>query len=50
MTTVYLLLLLSSAISFLLAAFNVTARVNLIALGLLLFVCVPLIHAVRAIH
>jgi hypothetical protein len=44
-----LVLLIASAIVLLLATFDVRARVNLIALGLLLFVLVPLIHAAQAI-
>lgn len=45
-----LILLIAAAICFLLAAFNVTSRVSLVALGLLLWVLVPLIHAAKALH
>lgn len=48
MHTVYLILLLAAAVCFALAAFNAaTNRVNLLALGLLLWVCVPLIATIR---
>ena len=47
MHTVYLLLLLASAVCFLLAAFNATVKVNLVALGLLAWVLVQLIATIR---
>ena len=40
-----LILLIAAAVCFALAAFGVTARVNLVALGLLFWVLVPLIGA-----
>lgn len=47
MTTLYLLLLIAAALCFLLAAAGVSARVNLVALGLLCWVLVPLIQTAR---
>lgn len=41
-----LILYLIAAICFGLAAFGVAARVNLLALGLLAWVLVPLLHAI----
>lgn len=45
MDVVELVLLLAAAIVFAIAALNVAARINLLALGLLLWVLVPVIHA-----
>lgn len=50
MTIIYLLLLIVAAVCFAVAAFNVTARVNLIAAGLLFWVLVALIKAGEALH
>jgi ACR3 family arsenite efflux pump ArsB len=50
MDIVDLVLLAASAVVLLLATFDVRAHVNLIAFGLLLFVLVPLIHAVDAVN
>ena len=51
MDVITLLLLLAAAIVFTLAAFNVAAsRVNLIALGLLLWVLVPLLDHIDALR
>jgi hypothetical protein len=47
MHTIDLILLIISAISFGLATFNVPVRVNLVALGLLAWVAVPLIAALQ---
>ena len=47
MHTIDLVLLLIAAICFGLAAFNVPVRVNLVALGLLAWVLVPLIAALQ---
>jgi hypothetical protein len=49
MTVIVVLLLLAAAICFLLGAFGVPVRVNLLALGLLFWVCVPLIAAVQGL-
>lgn len=49
MTVFVVLLLLFGAVCFALAAFGVAARVNLLALGLLAWICVPLIHAIQAL-
>lgn len=43
------LLLLAAVVSFGLATFGVAARVNLVALGLLLAFLVPLIHAAQSV-
>lgn len=43
-----LVLYLVAAIMFALVAFGVSARINLVALGLLAWVLVPLLHAVGA--
>lgn len=44
----YLFLFVLAAICFLLAAFNAKwPKINLVAAGLLLWVLVPLIHAIR---
>lgn len=43
MSTVYLILYILSALAFVLAVFDVQARVNLIAAGLFLWVLVPLL-------
>lgn len=48
MTALYLFLYIIAAVCFLLAAFNAPVKVNLVALGLLAWVLVPLIAAVRA--
>lgn len=48
MHTIYFALYLAGAVCFLLAAANLTARVNLVALGLLFWVCVPLLVTARA--
>lgn len=50
MDVITLLLLLAALILFLLAAFNVPARINLMALGLACWVTVPLIDAVQHVH
>lgn len=48
MTTIYLLLLIAGAVCFGLAAFNVAVgRLNLVALGLLFWVLVPLIQRLQ---
>lgn len=47
--TLYFILFLAAAILFLAAAVNVTARVNLMALGLFAWVLVPLLRALRAL-
>lgn len=44
-----MLLLIAAVVCFAAAAFNVVARVNLVALGLLCWVLVPAIAAVRAV-
>lgn len=45
-----IILLIAGAILFALAAVNVASpRVNLVAFGLLLWICVPLIHAVDVV-
>jgi uncharacterized membrane protein len=44
--TLDIVLYLIAAVMFALAAFNVAARVNLLALGLLAWVMVPFLHAV----
>lgn len=44
-----LVLLLLAAVCFAAAAFGVTARVNLLAAGLLCWVLVPLLAAVQAV-
>lgn len=46
---VTLVLLLAGAICFLLAAFNAVTKPNLIGLGLLCWILVPLVDAVRAV-
>jgi hypothetical protein len=50
MDTLYVILLIVAAICFVLAAFSVTvhARINLVALGLLAWVLVPLIEHIDA--
>lgn len=52
MAILYLLLLLAAFLCFIAAAFMAerpwTARVNLVALGLALWVAVDLIHAIKA--
>jgi hypothetical protein len=48
MTLLYILLLVAGAVCFLLATFNAPVKLNLVALGLLLWILVPLITAVRA--
>lgn len=50
MDVITLLLLLAALILFLLAAFNVPARWNLMALGLACWVAVPLINAAQGLH
>jgi hypothetical protein len=47
MTALYIALLIVAAVCFALAACNVAARVNLVALGLLAYVLVPLIAELR---
>lgn len=49
MEIVYLVLLVAAAVCFLLAALGVTSRVALLPLGLLAWVSVALIHAVKAL-
>lgn len=50
MNVLYLLLLIFSAISFGLAAFGATIRnINLVALGLMFFVLVPLIETLTSL-
>lgn len=50
MTVVYLLLLIVAAVCFLASAFGGTLhRVNLVALGLFLWVMVPLLVTLRAV-
>lgn len=49
MEIVYLILLIVAAVCFLLAALGVTSRVALLPLGLLAWVLVPLVHAVKAL-
>jgi hypothetical protein len=50
MTAVDLILLIIAAVCFALAAFGVaTPRINLVSLGLLAWVLVPLIAAVQAV-
>jgi hypothetical protein len=46
MLVITLVLLILAAASFAAAAFNVSARVNLLALGLLFWVLVPLISTI----
>ena len=48
MELLVILLLFVAAICFLAAALGATFRLNLVALGLLLWVLVPLINAIRA--
>ena len=50
MTIITFLLLLAAALCFLGAAVNATVKVNLIGLGLLLWILVPLIAAGQALH
>jgi hypothetical protein len=50
MDVITLLLLLVALVLFLLAAFNVPARVNLIAFGLACWVAVSAIAAMQALH
>lgn len=47
MDTVYLILYIAAAICFGLAVASVPARINMVALGLLLWVLVPLIHQIE---
>jgi ACR3 family arsenite efflux pump ArsB len=49
MDIIALILLIAALVCFLLAALDVPARVNLVALGLLFWVIVPLIAAVKAL-
>lgn len=49
MTTLYVILLLAGAICLALAAVGLAVRVNLLALGLLLWITVPLIEYGRAL-
>jgi hypothetical protein len=51
MTTLYLILYIVAAVCFMLAALSVAAhpRINLVALGLLAWVLVPLIVTARAL-
>lgn len=48
MHAVNLVLLIIAAVCFAIAAGNVPARINLVALGLLAYVLVPLIATIRA--
>lgn len=50
MNVIFFILLLLAAVCFLAAALNVTARVNLVALGLLLAILPALIKAGEALH
>ncbi len=50
MNVIDFILLLIGAICFLAATFNVAAKVNLLALGLLFWILVPLIAAGQALH
>lgn len=47
MDTVYLILFIGAAVCFFLVVLEVSARINLLALGLLLWVLVPLIMQIR---
>lgn len=51
MDVIYFILLLLGAICFIVAAVSATIhpRINLIALGLFLWILVPLIHAAKAL-
>lgn len=50
MSVIFVLLLLFGAIMFGLVAFGVaSSRINLLALGLLAWICVPLIGAIQAL-
>ena len=49
MNVIYLLLLTVSFVLFLLATFNVAARINLLALGLALWVAVPALQLLRSL-
>lgn len=44
-----LIVLIAAFVCFALAAFNVSTRINLVALGLAFWVLLPLVHAVRAV-
>lgn len=48
MRTLYLILLIAAALCLAAASANVASRVNLLALGLLAFVLVPLIQRIDA--
>jgi hypothetical protein len=50
LAVIYLILLVAGAVCLALAVKPVTARINLVALGLLSWILVPLIHAARALH
>lgn len=47
---IYLILLVAGALCFLATVKPLTARVNLVALGLFCWVLVQLIHAANALH
>ena len=50
MNTLYLILLLLGAVCFAIAAFDVAVRrVNLLALGLLFWIAVPLIQTIKVL-
>lgn len=50
MDVVNLLLLLAGCICFAIATLSAPARFNLVALGLMCWILVPLIHAIRALN
>lgn len=49
MSTLYLVLLFAAAVCFALASWGVASRLNLLALGLLAFVLVPLIQRAKGL-
>jgi hypothetical protein len=49
MSTLYLVLLIVAAVCFALASWGVASRVNLLALGLLAWVLVPLVQRIHGL-
>jgi hypothetical protein len=49
MAVLFLILLVAAFLCFLAATFNVAARINLVALGLALWVLVPLVQILRTL-